>query len=147
MEKIVAIIENEIVQSVLYIGIPNNTKDPDEFVSKTIKTACKNIGKKGDPVFIADGEAVEGDVYKDGKFFKRERKDFNILFSDPEYGPVMRIINHYSDAKGINRKLEESFPGIKEFFIIPDDQVEYIKSLPAEALDLSDPDIVIKGVK
>lgn len=146
MEKIIAIVNDDIVEKVLYIGVPDDIEksEQEQYVKNQITVSCNALNISGDPVEIKDGEAHDGYELKGKKFVKRDEKEITVLFDDPEYGPVTRKIIFYSDMKGIEKRLKESFPGIKEFFILPNDQAEYIQSLPLEALDLSEPDITIK---
>lgn len=149
-EKRIAIIHDGIVKEVFYIGIPSKIKEEDvnRFAEEQAKKACLNLGMQGQILFLSEDQiASAGDEYREGSFFSREKKTFHIAY---ERGNKIKIIDveDFADERTLTGKLRTLCPGVYEFHIIPEDQHKEIKGLPTDALELSDPEIIIsKGKK
>jgi uncharacterized protein YqfB (UPF0267 family) len=140
-EKVAVLIKNNIVKSVISIGVPNSIEDKDDYA---LEMAKKTIGVQ-DVLISNDTSIEEGDGYKNGSFYKRDKKEFCLAFISKELGVKLFTLEEYSDQKTLKEVLSNLYPDINEFFIIPNEEFDYIKSLPKEALDFSSPDIKIKG--
>jgi len=144
IEKRVAFVNDNIINSIISIGIPNSVKDLNEFALKKAKEIKKELNIQSELILLDDPNVEEGFELIDGKFYEREKKEFCIAFYSSEFGVKFVTFEEYSDGKTLKNTLSLMFPDVSEFFIVPVSDIEYMKSLPLEALDLSSPDIVIE---